>query len=368
MSSLKATQSDGYYIPPDYLNSGAYKKKSLNQYNQSKGHNQYLKNNVVRFEIPYDGFCLRKSCGCHVAKGTRYNAQKEQVGTYFSSKIWEFRMTCRECSNPFAIRTNPKERCFDYVSGIKKKIEEFDTTEAKSLGVIDTEYGHAIHNFTNGRLDVPTGSQQSAIERLEKEVLGQRRVISDLDAMKMLLQHNRSTMHDDATSNSNLRATYRTVRKRKKQGLSEAKSRGLGKGIVLDEVQHDDLVESRRAFERNNVQDRRARLLEKRKFQELQKGIFSHRGGLGKTLKQKEDNESKAPFQTIKKDCYSHDDCCIDESFTSEHEAKRPSKTKDEKLQYDSTNTESKMSINEFKIGNSSLNFLLNYDSDSSGS
>ena len=46
MSSLSATQADGMYIPPDYLESGAYKKKSLNQYNNSKGHNQFLQRNV----------------------------------------------------------------------------------------------------------------------------------------------------------------------------------------------------------------------------------------------------------------------------------------------------------------------------------
>ena len=46
MSSLAATQADGMYIPPDYLESGAYKKKSLNQYANSKGHNQFLQRNV----------------------------------------------------------------------------------------------------------------------------------------------------------------------------------------------------------------------------------------------------------------------------------------------------------------------------------
>jgi len=41
MSSLSATQADGYYIPPSYIESGAYKKQSINQYAKSKGHNQY---------------------------------------------------------------------------------------------------------------------------------------------------------------------------------------------------------------------------------------------------------------------------------------------------------------------------------------
>lgn len=274
MSSLKATQSDGYYIPPDYLNSGAYKNKSLNQFQNSKGHNQYLQNNVVRFELPYDGFCLNEQCRCHVAKGTRFNAQKEHVDNYHSSKIWEFRMKCRTCSNAFIIRTNVEKRCFDYVGGIKKKTEEFDTMEAKTLGVIDTEYGHAIHNFTNGRLDVSEGSN-SALDRLEKEVIGQRKVMSDLDAMNILMTHNHRTHYDDASSNSNLRTIYRSERKKKKRTLEEAKSRGLGKGIILDDLKMNDFNEATTAFERKDVMEEKARRIEQEKFQKIQRGIFS---------------------------------------------------------------------------------------------
>jgi coiled-coil domain-containing protein 130 len=52
MSSLAATQADGYYLPPEYYDSGTYKKKSKNQFANSKGHNQYVQSGVVRFELP----------------------------------------------------------------------------------------------------------------------------------------------------------------------------------------------------------------------------------------------------------------------------------------------------------------------------
>ena len=42
MSSLAATQADGYYLPPSYFSSGAYKKKSKNEFAGSKGHNQFV--------------------------------------------------------------------------------------------------------------------------------------------------------------------------------------------------------------------------------------------------------------------------------------------------------------------------------------
>ena len=82
MSSLAATQADGYYVPVEYFESGAYKKQSKNQFNSSSsssssknnknsnkkgsgggggqghGHNQWLQNGVVRFELPHRGRCL----------------------------------------------------------------------------------------------------------------------------------------------------------------------------------------------------------------------------------------------------------------------------------------------------------------------
>jgi hypothetical protein len=182
-------------------------------------------------------------------------------------------MKCQKCTNSFFIRTNIEKRCFDYVKGIKQKYEEFDTLDAKSLGVIDTEYGHAIHNFTKGSLDVPKGAP-SVIDRLEKEMIGQRKVMSDIDAMNMLMKHNNSTMYDDSSSNSKLRQEYRMARNTKKRKLTEAQSLGLGKGIMLDDFRHQDIFESQEAFQRKNANDTKAKLLEKKKFQSIQRGIF----------------------------------------------------------------------------------------------
>ena len=101
MSSLAATQADGYHIPDEYYTSGAYKKKSISQFNGSKGHNQYLQRSVVRFELPFDGFCTQ--CSAIVGKGTRFNAHKAHIDNYFSSKIYEFTTKCRSCADWYAI-------------------------------------------------------------------------------------------------------------------------------------------------------------------------------------------------------------------------------------------------------------------------
>jgi coiled-coil domain-containing protein 130 len=48
-----------------------------------------------RFEMPFNIWCGH--CEAHIGKGVRYNARKKQIGMYFTSKLWEFSMTCHLC-------------------------------------------------------------------------------------------------------------------------------------------------------------------------------------------------------------------------------------------------------------------------------
>jgi hypothetical protein len=262
MSSLAATQADGYYIPPAYLESGAYKKKSLNQFNNSKGHNQYLTHSVARFELPFDGFCT--ACHAIVGKGTRFNAHKAHVGNYFTTKIYEFSTTCRACGEcEFKIRTNPKERTFDYVMGIRKKVEEFDSAAAGTHGVIDTEFGNGILQYKNGKVE--EGSEEGAttvdatnvliasknsLQLLEKNVAGHRKAQTEHEHMTSLLKLN-SKMGDDADANASLRSVYRKDRKAKKRRLGEAVGLGLGRGIELKEGNEEDATLAKLTMETN---------------------------------------------------------------------------------------------------------------------
>lgn len=262
MSSLAATQADGYYIPPAYLESGAYKKKSLNQFNNSKGHNQYLTHSVARFELPFDGFCT--ACHAIVGKGTRFNAHKAHVGNYFTTKIYEFSTTCRACGEcEFKIRTNPKERTFDYVVGIRKKVEEFDSAAAGTHGVIDTEFGNGILQYKNGKVE--EGSEEGAttvdatnvllasknsLQLLEKNVAGHRKAQTEHEHMTSLLKLN-SKMGDDADANASLRSVFRKDRKAKKRRLGEAVGLGLGRGIELKEGNEEDATLAKLTMDTN---------------------------------------------------------------------------------------------------------------------
>jgi coiled-coil domain-containing protein 130 len=272
MSSLAATQADGYYAPPEYYESGAYKKQSVSQFNEnSKGNNQYLKQGVVRFELPYDGFC--QGCGEHVGKGTRFNAKKSKVGSYFTSPIYKFIMTCRVCSkNEFVIQTNPKEKCFDYVEGIHKQVQEFDTSEAGTAGVIDTEYGNKL---------VPTMTSTSqahddTLSRMESVASGARKTMTEREQLESLMNVNNRTFSNDAGSNAAIRSTFRADRKKRKRRLQDGQALGWNEGMELAEETVDDVASARSTcFGKGMV-------TEKEKFRNLRASSIFGNLGAGK--------------------------------------------------------------------------------------
>jgi hypothetical protein len=244
MSSLAATQADGYYAPPEYYESGAYQKKSVSQFNdeKSKGNNQYLKHGIVRFELPYDGFC--QACGEHVGKGTRFNAKKSQNGAcYFSTPVYKFSMTCRVCNKcEFVIQTNPKERSFDYLEGIHKQVQEFDTRQAGTAGVIDTDHGNKL---VEQHFDGADDDAWNALSRLESVACGARKTMTERDQLESLMSVRKSTFLDDSGSNAALRKTFRADRNSKKQRLNNAKALGWKEGIELADETVDDIVSAR---------------------------------------------------------------------------------------------------------------------------
>ena len=58
--------------------------------------------------MPYNIWC--SGCGSHIGMGVRFNADKTQVGKYYSTPIFKFRMKCHLCDNYFEIQTDPKVR------------------------------------------------------------------------------------------------------------------------------------------------------------------------------------------------------------------------------------------------------------------
>jgi coiled-coil domain-containing protein 130 len=227
MSSLAATQADGYYVPPEYFESGQYKHKSKNQFAGSKGHNQYLQKGIVRFELPYKSVC--GNCHESIARGTRFNAHKIKTEeAYFTTSIWEFQLSCRKCQHPWKIRTNPKERGFDYVEGVTIQAGQDDVVQAPAVDM--TSEGIATN-----------------LERLESIARGERNSKTEIERLQAIQQLNSKTTLEDSNLNAVIRKGFRSDRKHSRLKQQEVAKVGWREGMHWLNASLDDQVAAKTA-------------------------------------------------------------------------------------------------------------------------
>ena len=236
MSSLAATQADGYYVPPEYFESGQYKHKSRNQFAGSKGHNQYLQKGIVRFELPYKSVC--GNCHESIARGTRFNAHKTKTEeSYFTTPIWEFQLSCRKCQHPWRIRTDPKERGFDYVEGV--------TIQA---GQEDVELQAAVPSTSMVDMTSSGGTIfKTHLDRLESIAGGQRKSKTEIERLQGIQELNSKTTLEDADLNAVIRKGFRGDRKLNRLKQLQVAKAGWREGMQWLNSSVDDQVAAKSA-------------------------------------------------------------------------------------------------------------------------
>ncbi len=129
-------QGQNKYYPPDWEPSDG----SLNTYHGRHALGDRARKIgqgilVVTFELPWPVFC--EHCKAHVGKGVRWNAEKSQDGTYFTTKIWKFSMSCHLCSGKIVIRTDPKNRDYAVVSGAVRQTMDYAPEDARVIALPD---------------------------------------------------------------------------------------------------------------------------------------------------------------------------------------------------------------------------------------
>ena len=131
MSSLAAARADNFYNPPDWDPS----EVSRDQYQGSKGSNQYEERGEIRFEMPWNLWCT--SCDSHIGRGVRFNAKKTEIGRYFSTKIWEFAMKCHLCGGRIVICTDPQNCDYKVTEGGKRRCMDYSTADLEVIEIHD---------------------------------------------------------------------------------------------------------------------------------------------------------------------------------------------------------------------------------------
>lgn len=77
---------------------------------------------TIRFEMPFNVWC--GSCTHSIGKGVRFNAEKKQIGMYYSTRIWSFSMRCPICSNKIEVETDPKNTEYVIRTGARRKVRQ----------------------------------------------------------------------------------------------------------------------------------------------------------------------------------------------------------------------------------------------------
>lgn len=180
-----------------------------------------------------------------IAKGVRFNAEKKQVGNYYSTKIWSFTMKSACCRHEIVIQTDPKNCEYVIISGAQRKTEVFDVEDAETLVLpADEEKGKLVDPFYR-------------LEHQEEDIKKKKEAEPHL----VRLQKVSDSRHaDEYKLNRALRARLRG--QKRKVAEEEESSRKMGLGIRLLPSSQEDvagaaLVHFVTKFERNR-QDKRA--------------------------------------------------------------------------------------------------------------
>ncbi|PIN23680.1 C2C2-type Zn-finger protein [Handroanthus impetiginosus] len=244
MSSLAAARADNFYYPPEW----EPKKGGLNKFHGQHALRERARKIdqgilIIRFEMPFNVWC--GGCESMIAKGVRFNAEKKQVGNYYSTKIWSFTMKSACCKHEIVIQTDPQNCEYVIISGARKKVEEYDAEDAETLLLpVDDDRSKLADPFK--RLEHQEGDIKKKKEA--EPVLVRLQRISDA-------RHS-----DDYGLNKSLRARLRGQKKRVAE--EEANSRKAGLGIRLLPVSEEDAAAASRVkfankFEKNR-KDKRA--------------------------------------------------------------------------------------------------------------
>ncbi|XP_061339267.1 uncharacterized protein LOC133285958 [Gastrolobium bilobum] len=212
MSSLAAARADNFYYPPEWDPS----QGSLNKFHGQHALRERARKLdqgilIIRFEMPFNIWC--GGCNSMIAKGVRFNAEKKQVGNYYSTKIWSFTMKSACCKHEIVIQTDPKNCEYVIISGAQKKTEDFDVEDAETFELPADE--------ERGKLADPFYRLEHQEEDLKKK--------KEAEPVLVRLQRLSDTRHlDDYALNKNLRARLRSQKKRVAEEENASRKRGLG--------------------------------------------------------------------------------------------------------------------------------------------
>jgi len=139
--------------------------------------------------------------------------KKKAVGTYFSTKIFQFRMRCHLCSGWIEIHTDPENCTYVVVSGGRRKVETWEPTpDDHIIKLKDEETAKKLAEDPFYKLEYATEDKRKAQE--------------DVPVLDRLQKINES-LYDDFTMSQKMRKRFRDETK----AIAEAEQQNALKGL-----------------------------------------------------------------------------------------------------------------------------------------
>jgi len=134
----------GLYRPPDYFDTGAYRKMSIHAYHTGGQHPlaeraRKLKTEgilIIRFEMPFNIWC--DHCGDLITMGIRFNAEKKKIGAFHTTDIYSFAMKCCFCGGQIVIETDPEHRTYAVRRGGRMQTKAYDASDDPNATPLET--------------------------------------------------------------------------------------------------------------------------------------------------------------------------------------------------------------------------------------
>lgn len=258
MSSLAASRADNFYYPPEWTPD----KGSISKFQGSKGKNQYEQLGIIRFELPFDAWCLK--CERHMSKGLRFNAKKDKAGKYFSTTIWAFSMKCYSCEQHFLIKTDPQNNTYEFAEGLRKHEQEYEIGREESVVEFLSEE-QKVQLEKDPMYKLQHVQEDKIRSKAEREHLFELQELQEV------------TTKSDYDMNSLLRRKNRDLKKQEVRRISDGKALGLGIPL-LDSTEADKAL-AEQAHYRLKRKDRFQEAEVQKRLQVQTQSIFADKHG-----------------------------------------------------------------------------------------
>lgn len=166
--------------------------------------------------MPYNIWC--DGCKNHIGMGVRYNAEKQKIGMYYSTPVYQFRMKCHLCDNYIEIKTDPGNLDYVIVSGARRQENRWDPLQNEQIVPETKEVQRKL--FDDPMYKLEHGAKDAKAADDAKPVIGR------------LYQRNEDVWKDCFEANSKLRAEFRKQKKEIK--ATEEKDKELLKRSSLE--------------------------------------------------------------------------------------------------------------------------------------